>query len=210
MWVLITSLMVLLLPRAAGAQQRCPSSASSTLTAASPNQTGRLKNGTASACGLSKVVPAIQNPATTFHYATAAFQNRSTAAACVTITLTVTAGSAQSAVYSGAFNPANPQTNYLADSGPAASGNSVGYGVTIPALATFNVVVNATSATNVSYTLDVTGCGAVVLTSVTPNAGPSAGGTAVTLAGSGFLGAPKVTFDGAAATNVVLVVWVTR
>jgi hypothetical protein len=43
------------------------------------------------------------------------------------------------------------------------------------------------------------------LTSVSPNSGTTAGGTAVTLTGTGFTGAPSVTFGGTAATSVVVV-----
>ena len=39
---------------------------------------------------------------------------------------------------------------------------------------------------------------------VTPAFGPAAGGTAVTISGSGFTGATGVTFDGVAATNVAI------
>jgi hypothetical protein len=39
---------------------------------------------------------------------------------------------------------------------------------------------------------------------VTPAFGPAAGGTAVTISGSGFAGATSVTFDGVAATNVAI------
>jgi hypothetical protein len=40
-----------------------------------------------------------------------------------------------------------------------------------------------------------------VITGVAPNAGPVAGGTSVTLTGSGFTGATSVTFGGTAATS---------
>src|SRR5437016_13781897 len=49
------------------------------------------------------------------------------------------------------------------------------------------------------------GCSPVVVTSVTPNTGPTAGGTAVTIGGSGFLATTSVTFGGTAATSVVVV-----
>jgi fibronectin type 3 domain-containing protein len=43
------------------------------------------------------------------------------------------------------------------------------------------------------------------VTSVSPNSGPAAGGTAVTITGSNFAAGATVTFGGAAATNVVVV-----
>jgi len=44
-----------------------------------------------------------------------------------------------------------------------------------------------------------------VLAAVTPNTGPAAGGTPVTISGIGFTGATAVTFGGTAATAVVVV-----
>jgi subtilisin family serine protease len=44
-----------------------------------------------------------------------------------------------------------------------------------------------------------------VITTVTPNRGPAAGGTAVTIAGSNFQNGATVTFGGAAASNVTVV-----
>jgi hypothetical protein len=49
------------------------------------------------------------------------------------------------------------------------------------------------------------GCGTVTVTSVTPNAGPVAGGTSVTITGTNFINPVGVTFGGVAATNVVFV-----
>jgi len=49
------------------------------------------------------------------------------------------------------------------------------------------------------------GCSVTIVTSVTPNTGPTAGGTAVTITGSGFFNPSTVTFGGVAATNVVFV-----
>ena len=44
-----------------------------------------------------------------------------------------------------------------------------------------------------------------ILAAVTPNTGPAAGGTPVTISGIGFTGATAVTFGGTAATAVVVV-----
>ena len=46
---------------------------------------------------------------------------------------------------------------------------------------------------------------ASTVTAISPNAGPVTGGTSVTLTGTGFAAGATVTFDGVAATNVVVV-----
>ena len=50
-----------------------------------------------------------------------------------------------------------------------------------------------------------TGCGTPTITSVSPNSGPPAGGTSVTITGTNFFGSVAVTFGGVNATNVVAV-----
>src|SRR5207245_10222688 len=49
------------------------------------------------------------------------------------------------------------------------------------------------------------GCFLPTVTSVTPNTGPTTGGTAVTIKGTNFDAPATVTFGGEAATSVVLV-----
>jgi hypothetical protein len=49
------------------------------------------------------------------------------------------------------------------------------------------------------------GCIAPTVISVTPNTGPTGGGTSVTITGTNFLNPSTVTFGGVAATNVVVV-----
>jgi large repetitive protein len=51
----------------------------------------------------------------------------------------------------------------------------------------------------------VVGLPVPVVTSLLPTTGPAAGGTAVTITGTGFTGATLVTFAGVAATNMVVV-----
>lgn len=51
------------------------------------------------------------------------------------------------------------------------------------------------------YTLDVAGGGGPTLTGVSPSSGSTAGGTSVTLSGSGFTGVTGVTFGGTAASS---------
>ena len=192
---------------AAQAQERCPAAKSGTVSTAGPKQLGRLQNGGASACATKNAVPPVLNAASAFPHQSYAFRNRSRDPQCVTVTLTSTAGGGlQSATYLGAYDPNNPQTNYLGDAGGNATLSTVSYGVTLPALADFVVVVSSvTQNAAASYDLSVTGCGAVVVTGVTPNAGPTTGGTGVTIKGSGFLAGSSVKFAGAVASNIVLV-----
>ena len=49
------------------------------------------------------------------------------------------------------------------------------------------------------------GCIAPTVTSVSPNTGPTGGGTSVTITGTNFFSPLTVTFGGVAATNVVVV-----
>src|SRR5262249_46066983 len=130
-------------------------------------------------------------------------QNYSTSPQCITINVTTAAGAAESAVYLGSFDPNNPQLNYLADGG--ANAGTITYAVTIPPLATFLVTINGVNNTGDTYTLDVSGCGTVVVSGVSPNVGPTAGGTPITIHGAGFLATPAVTIGGNPATNIVLV-----
>ncbi|MBI2764948.1 MAG: IPT/TIG domain-containing protein [Chloroflexi bacterium] len=70
---------------------------------------------------------------------------------------------------------------------------------------TVDVIVTATagtSAVNAGAKFVYTG---TAVTGVSPNSGPIAGGTAVTITGGGFTGATSVTFGGVAATNLVVV-----
>lgn len=205
-WLVLSTLLALLWTGTARAQERCPATKSGALTAQSPTQLGRLQNGQASACGAAKAVPNVLQPTQSFAYQSFAFRNRSRDPQCVTVSVTATAGTVQSATYVTAYEPNNPELNYLGDGGGNANNGTITYGVTVPALAEFVVVVSANNQ-NAAATFDVnvTGCGAVVVTRVDPNAGSTVGGTNVTIKGSGFLANPGVTIGGAAATNVVYV-----
>lgn len=189
------------------AQERCPATKTGALSAQSPKQLGRLQNGAASACGTSKTVPAVLQPTTAFAYQAYGFRNRSRDPQCITVTLTSTTGSGlQSTTYLGAYDPNNPQKNYLGDGGGNAATSTITYGVTVPSMADFAVVVSSVTANaTASYSLAVAGCGSVVITGVVPNAGPTAGGTAVTIKGSGFLANPAFKVGGTPATNIALV-----
>ena len=51
----------------------------------------------------------------------------------------------------------------------------------------------------------VTGSSPPAISSISPNSGPAAGGTSVTITGTGFTGATGVAFGGVAATNFTVV-----
>jgi hypothetical protein len=133
----------------------------------------------------------------------------------------------------GGTNPPTV-TSVSPNSGPAAggtpvtiSGTNFASGATVTfggALATNVVVVSSSQITAttpagsggaVTVTVTVSGqsgsltngftyTGAPTVTSVSPNGGPTSGGTAVTITGTNFATGATVTFGGAAATNVVV------
>ena len=77
---------------------------------------------------------------------------------------------------------------------------------TIPAhsAGTVSVLVTTPGGTNAANSL-FTYVAPPTVASVSPSSGPTAGGTSVTITGTGFTGAAAVTFGGAAATNVSVV-----
>lgn len=209
LWSLMMGLVALTWTGSAGAQERCPSSISGTLDALSPTQQGRLQGGGggASACGANKPVPQLLAPQQSYAYKATTFRNRSQTAQCVTVAVTSTSGGGiQSAAYLGTYTPANPTLNYLGDGGGNATLSTITYGVTVPALSNFVVVVSSVTGNAASgFDLNVTGCGAVVVTGIDPNAGSAAGGTNATVRGSGFLAGATVTIGGALASNITVV-----
>ena len=155
-------------------------------------------------------------------------------AGAVTVTVTVSSQSGSLANgYTYVIAPT--VTSVSPNNGPAAGGSAVtitgtnfaaGATVTFGGAAASNVVV--ISATQISATTPAGSAGAVqsrsrwmaqsgslangftyvvppTVTSVNPNSGTTAGGTAVTIAGANFAAGAGVTFGGTAATNVVVV-----
>jgi hypothetical protein len=135
-----------------GPNQTIPSSS---LTAADLTQTDRLgRDGVPSTCA--NKTNAAGGFAGTKFYKTFTFTNNSALAACFTVNLTAALGGAgdiESAAYSPSYNPASITTNFLGDTGISGLGTTVGsaqYSVTVPALATFVIVVNTTGTTTSS------------------------------------------------------------
>jgi hypothetical protein len=135
-----------------GANQTIPSSS---LTAADLTQSDRLgRDGVPSTCA--NKTNAAGGFAGTKYYKTFTFTNSSALAACFTLNLTAALGGAgdiESAAYSPSYNPASITTNFLGDTGISGLGTTVGsaqYSFTVPALATFVIVVNTTGTTTSS------------------------------------------------------------
>ena len=103
---------------------------SGTIDSSDPTMTGnRLgRNGIVSTCAAPKADPGSLLPAAMRHYDSYTYTNSSGSTQCVTVTLTQTLGTDAglfTAAYLGSFNPANPDTNYLADPGESGSLNIV-------------------------------------------------------------------------------------
>jgi hypothetical protein len=133
------------------------------ITLADPTQTGRLfRSGIDSECGAPNACSTI---AGTFHYQTHSFVNTTGAPACITATLTTSCPLATNPIFAGAylgsFNPASICTNNIGDGGssPITSGVPVTFDFTVPAGATFIVVVSEATANAgcAGYTLDIAG-----------------------------------------------------
>jgi len=140
----------------------------------------------------------------------------------------------QMVAFSAASGPAPTVTGVSPNSGPTTGGTAVtitgtnfatGATVTFGGTAASNVVVtNSTAITAItpagsaggatvavsvsgqsgSLTNGFTYIAAPTVTSVSPNNGPAAGGTAVTITGTSFASGATVTFGGTAATNVIV------
>lgn len=73
-------------------------------------------------------------------------------------------------------------------------------------LGTIDVTVTTTGGTSAVSSADQYAyVGAPTVTAISPTAGPIAGGTAVTITGTGFTGATAVSFGGVAASGVITV-----
>ena len=155
-------------------------------------------------------------------------------AGAVTVTVTVS-GQSGSLTNGFTYVVIPTVTGVSPNSGSTAGGTAVtitgtnfsaGATVTFGAAAATNVVVDsgtsitattpAGSAGAVTVTVTVSGqsgslasgftyLGSPTVTSISPNSGPTAGGTAVTITGTNFAAGASVTFGGTAATNVAVV-----
>lgn len=198
-----------------------PAVVSDTVLSNDPVQKGHFYAGasgapaTPSTCAAPKAAPAVVDAAADFHYKAHVFKNRAAAASCVEVRYVFSASAAgtgfhETTAYLGAFDPNDPAAGYLADSGSNEAGADVrAFSFTVPAMNDFTLVTTwagpATPGYEPKYDLFVANCGSLILTGITPNAGPIEGGQNVTIAGSGFEGAAPAVSIGVAASNVVVV-----
>ena len=136
----------------------------STLTSSDAPQADRLgRDGTPSTCA-GKVCPGgIGTPGTRFAKTFGPYTNSAGVAACITVTINAATGvpntgDIESAAYLGSYDPTNLCLNYLGDSGVSGLGGpgpgpvlgTASYSFTVPAGASFVVVVNTTGTTDSS------------------------------------------------------------
>ncbi len=136
---------------------------SGSITAGDPTQTNRLfRSGIPSECGAPNACSTV---AGTYHYTAHTFVNTTGAQACITATLTTACPLASNPIFAGAylssFDPANICTNNIGDAGgsPLTPGVPVTFDFTVPAGATFIIVVSEVTANAgcSGYTLDIAG-----------------------------------------------------
>jgi hypothetical protein len=147
--------------------------------------------------------------------------NASTSGASYTITVccapTVTGISPASGPTAGGTRVTITGSNFFAGLTSVTIGGVVATNIAVPSPTTITVTTGAHVAgvTDVVVTAPggtATGAGlytyvgaAPTVTAISPNSGPTAGGTAVTITGANFTGATAVTIGGAAATSVAVV-----
>jgi hypothetical protein len=131
----------------------------STLTSSDSTQADRMgRDGTPSSCAGKPCPGGIGTPGTRFFKTFGPFTNSAGVPACITVTINAATnvpntGDIESAAYLDTYDPANLCLNYLGDTGVSGLGTSLGtaaYSFTVPAGASFVVVVNTTGTSDSS------------------------------------------------------------
>jgi hypothetical protein len=126
------------------------------------------------------------------------------------ITSATTASGTVGSAFSYQITATNSPTSFGATGLPAWSTLNTTTGLisgTPTAAGTSTVTLSATNSGgtgNATLAITIVAAGPVTTSGVTPNSGSTAGGTAVTITGTGFAAGATVTFGGAAATGVVV------
>ena len=135
----------------------CMPAITNAITLSDPVQTGRwIGNLVVASCGTPKTWPGTS--AGSFHFDEYSFTNTSPADACVTVELQSPSNILATA-YLNSFDPANITMNYLGDAGNSTHGGQTTFSCTVPAGATFLVVVTEViaNAGTQPYTLQLSG-----------------------------------------------------
>lgn len=128
------------------------------LDATDQTQTGRLnRTGSSSTCAVSKTNPGVFEAIGSRPYDSFTYSNSSTSPICITANLTAVSGTTLLLCYLDRYIPASPEVNYLADAGY--NGSPISFSQTIPAGATYVIVVHSLDSGNPSgaYTLTLNG-----------------------------------------------------
>ncbi|MFL6231446.1 MAG: M36 family metallopeptidase [Pyrinomonadaceae bacterium] len=127
------------------------------IAAGDTTQTNRVaRDGNPSGCGGSKAFPG-ETAVATIRYDQYTFTNTSGSPACIKVSIAANF-SVHSEAYLNSYDPANKGTNFLGDLGIAYAGNNTtaSYSFTVPAGATYVIVVNETAAgVGGNYTLSL-------------------------------------------------------
>ena len=117
------------------------------ISTSDPKQLGRINpGGVASSCGAPNACNTISGM---YHFRDYTFTNDTGAPRCVTATLSSSCTGANAifaAAYAGGFDPSNICANLIGDSGTVTNGSNISFSFNVAAGATFDVVVNETTA----------------------------------------------------------------
>ncbi|WP_394843795.1 Ig-like domain repeat protein [Pendulispora brunnea] len=170
-----------------------------------PKENGRINAGVSLPTLCGQTVPAPGVIAGQYGYDRYIFKNRTASnPACIRVTLNAKSGQGLFAsAYVDSFDPQNITANYIGSTGnQVLASTSRNFSVDVPALRDFVIVVNEfVDGGGGAYDLTVEGCGRILISEITPNFGPTAGGTEVVIKGAGFKPESTVTFGGVAGTN---------
>lgn len=112
-----------------------------------PKENGRINpTGTATSCGMQNSCSTIPG---LYHYRSYNFNNGTGADACITAILStncIGTNALFGAAYLDSFDPANPCTNLIGDSGTVTNGTNLSFSFNVPNGSDFVVVVNETTA----------------------------------------------------------------
>ncbi|MGI8586625.1 MAG: S-layer homology domain-containing protein, partial [Chloroflexia bacterium] len=179
----------------------CTVTTQGSITISDPLQAGRLITlVSASSCGTTRNCPGTFDTLNR-HYKSYTYQNGGSTPACVTVNLTPACAGGlliQSAAYLGSFDPSNLCANYLGDIGPIPNLLGGSYSFTVPAGATYVVVVNelVPGLGCSGFTLSVTSDqNCPVPGTATPTPG---GGTQTAIAGTATAAASETSVSGTA------------